>query len=541
MASELEFLKSMQQNKEIEWKQISLIGLFRSGTNYTRTLLELNYNVVINYNLWGWKHGLMPTFSDGSKINYDNDNILLIIKDPYSTLDSWFSYLLENGKNLRGSKESFGSFLRSPIYFFDEGNNSAPEYYFSNPIQMWISVVWNHVSFVEKMNGYIIQYESLLHNPEETLNKIANKFNLKKKVNEFILPKKITHNMPDKKKRTNETDYLTGENFAKKDYFLNKEYLKKFTEEDLIFFEKELNKEIWKKINKIIDTYNIKFSFSQEKTLYYSSFFLENSISDKQLFEKFMENIKTRASTIIRLGDGEAKILAYPKYINRQILNKQLSIWFGNKEFSEEEILDIKENLIDSIRNSDFLGLPTNKRLLGSSDEKLTMDQKMCILLYHTLINDYNIDLSQKTIGSASIHMWLNQSGEINKIINDKSKILFIARTEKCAENLVLHKIITHYSFIPVPGESWSRESNISDHYPERYKELIDTIKNTKERFDIAVVGAGPLGKIYANELRKIGISTIDIGSLVDIWAKEIPKERKLLNNKLWFKTGKGS
>lgn len=244
------FLKSKEfQKGEKQMRDITIIGVFRTGTNYTRTLLEINYEVKAHFDKWGWKHGLIPTFTPSSNFKYSKDNILLIVKDPLSTLVSLFDYAKNTKKNIRANTESFKTFLKSPIYFFNETNNSiSPEYYFSNPIQMWNSVIWNHLSFTEKSKGLVIKYENILNYPEEEAKKISIKFDLEKKNKKFFLPDKITKNMNDKE-RISKTDYLTNNNFQKKDYFLNKNYLKSFDKNDLEFTYNELNHTLLKKLN----------------------------------------------------------------------------------------------------------------------------------------------------------------------------------------------------------------------------------------------------------------------------------------------------
>lgn len=222
-------------------KGISLIGCFRSGTNFTRTVLESNFNCIVSYNTWGWKHGLMPTYNKSSRIQYGDTSMVTVVKNPFSILDSWFKYISQRDKNLKGNKESLASFLRSPVYFYDEvENNIAPEYYFANPVQMWNSVVWNHTSFVEQMKGVCLTYESLLSTPDVILSDIASKFNLDKTSDELIIPELRVQNMGDGKSLQNR-NYLTKKKFDKSDYFLDKVFLSKFSDDDITFVKKELN------------------------------------------------------------------------------------------------------------------------------------------------------------------------------------------------------------------------------------------------------------------------------------------------------------
>jgi hypothetical protein len=69
-----------------------------------------------------------------------------------------------------------------------------------------------------------------------------------------------------------------------------------------------------------------------------------------------------------------------------------------------------------------------------------------------------------------------------------------------------------------IPGEHKFRESDSSyAHYPVIFNLTIDWISSCIEPGDLVYIGAGILGKIYCNEVKKIGGIAIDIGSVLDI------------------------
>lgn len=223
---------------------IILLSMFRVGSNYTRSLLEKNYNVVVYYNSVGWKHGPVPTFASGSKLKYpdaDKFKYLVVVKDPYATFVSWFEYIKKNGNNFKADTSSFSKFLRSPIIFYNEPQPNSPEYYFSSPVHMWNSMVWNHCSFSDKNNGYVIKYEDLLSNPEAASANIAEHFGLSQVTERFEVIERRVKNMGDSKIKRDEEGSVTKKEFNKKEYFINKEYLVEYSRADLDFVRKNLS------------------------------------------------------------------------------------------------------------------------------------------------------------------------------------------------------------------------------------------------------------------------------------------------------------
>jgi len=226
---------------------VNLIGLFRSGTNYARTILEWNYDVTVNYDAYGWKHALVPTFSNASRLTYPDGKLLVVVKNPYSVLLSWYKYAVNNGRNIRGDTRSFSSFLRNRIYFRDDFNKSlAPEYYFPDPVQMWNSVVWNHLSVAEQTGGFVVEYEDLLRSPEETSSIIAHHLGLSRKGAEFICPRNIVRNMGDGLSRDNRSRYITKKEFDSS-YYLDREYVREYSEDDLTFVTQSLDADVIKR------------------------------------------------------------------------------------------------------------------------------------------------------------------------------------------------------------------------------------------------------------------------------------------------------
>jgi hypothetical protein len=199
---------------------------------------------MVNYDGFGWKHAVVPTFSNASRLSYPDGKVLVVVKNPYSVLPSWYKYAVDNGRNIKGDTRSFSDFIRNKVYFRDDTNKSlAPEYYFPNPVQMWNSVVWNHCSVAEQTGGYILEYEDLLRGPEETVRKVAKSLRLSRKSDEFIHPRNIVRKMGDRGSRDERSRYVTRKKFDGS-YYLDREYIREYSEDDLLFVTRSLDTDV---------------------------------------------------------------------------------------------------------------------------------------------------------------------------------------------------------------------------------------------------------------------------------------------------------
>lgn len=225
-------------------RTVNLIGLFRSGTNYARAILEWNYDVRIMFDGYGWKHAMVPTFSNFSELGYPDGKLLVIVRNPYSTLLSWYQYATSNGRNLKAETGSFSSFIRSRICFRDDSNKAlAPEYLFVNPVEMWNSVVWNHLSVARQTGGFVVEYDELLRSPEATCDRIAGHLGLARKTTDFVVPENVLRNMNDRRKPKLKSRYLTRKPFDAS-YELESEYVREYSDADLAFVTRALDPDV---------------------------------------------------------------------------------------------------------------------------------------------------------------------------------------------------------------------------------------------------------------------------------------------------------
>jgi len=65
-------------------------------------------------------------------------------------------------------------------------------------------------------------------------------------------------------------------------------------------------------------------------------------------------------------------------------------------------------------------------------------------------------------------------------------------------------------------------------HYDECYKKITKKIKRTANKYDLWLMGAGEIGRIYSGLIKQYGGRALDIGSVFDCWLDaDIPKRLK--------------
>lgn len=172
-----------------EVKYFKIYGQIRTGTNYISSIILNNFSdTIVFMNIGGWKHGklieipnvieLVDTVDINTKNNIEIDNtidlftnnkvnFLVIIKNPYM----WIY--------------SVSTIRKKEI---------TPEFVMEY-ITIWNDIYSNYKYYIENGKAYLVKYEILIEQPNETLDKIKNNFNLTKKNLEYIFEnKKLSKN-----------------------------------------------------------------------------------------------------------------------------------------------------------------------------------------------------------------------------------------------------------------------------------------------------------------------------------------------------------
>ena len=233
--------------------KVKVYGERNCGTNYLIQLLKLNFNDYVYdwdgidhplfykfeflkdlqflfsswYNL-GWKHkAVNQNIFFSSFIDRSDLRIVCIIKNPYAFLLS----LYKRPYHYKGEiPETFTEFISSTWELRRRDNLSVRE--LDSPIQLWNKKVDSYLQLKNEYKDkvFLIKYESLLENPNETLEKISKALGLSK----FPEFKNIISST-----KGDDMSYLEYKN-----YYLNKEWMADLSSIDLELINKGLDKQL---------------------------------------------------------------------------------------------------------------------------------------------------------------------------------------------------------------------------------------------------------------------------------------------------------
>lgn len=231
-------------------KKIALVGGFRSGTNYTRTIMEWNYECEMVYNAYGWKHGYIPIVSEGSPVARRTEPVVFVTKNPFSSIRSLYKYYKSVGRNVIADV-GWKRFLRGRFITYDYFLPKSPQYRYSNVVDYWNSMNWNYSSLgVNDSISVHVAYEEMLRKPLLASNAVAKTLGLSERYRskkQFLVPEMVTKNMNDSE-RPNANIYVTDKRFNRLSYG-DEAVFKVFDREDIEFILAHLDLELVDRLN----------------------------------------------------------------------------------------------------------------------------------------------------------------------------------------------------------------------------------------------------------------------------------------------------
>jgi hypothetical protein len=256
------------------------------------------------------------------------------------------------------------------------------------------------------------------------------------------------------------------------------------------------------------------------------------------LLEKLLEaRAKKEPFSMVRLGDGEGRILGYPLYYNdKEIINQVLTYQFGKNvvsllkdKYAEEHIfhgvMNIKYGLIKAVSNSDILGVPSwlHFRVINESNQNAMVAQALCFT------ETKQVTKNKANIFDHYIFRQFQQDGFFYQLLKELDFLGVVSHTDISPilkekfniESVCNYKIPGHQTYM----------QDIEPQYPNIYKKIIKDLV-VPYQGAIFLVAAGYLGKIYCDEIKNKGGMAIDIGAIFDAWTG-IGRDNETKNNHL--------
>lgn len=238
-------------------------------------------------------------------------------------------------------------------------------------------------------------------------------------------------------------------------------------------------------------------------------------ITPSQLHETITKTIaRGKASSFLRIGDGEYDILRYPANTSRERCLERIGRWFDVSEFTNDTIAQIQRVMLNAYTDCDYLGIPSayvcaHWGLYGGFESWLTRSG----IVGNGKTFFYHDDLQM-----------FEPTGEFSKLVKGlpfvglitcrdvKSKIQEKFQIGKVEQWLVAGETFKYKPTVHVP-------SHTERHWPDAFFRFKVAISQRNCAGEVWLVGAGGLAKPYCQWIKESGGIAIDIGTLFDGWA----------------------
>lgn len=228
-------------------------------------------------------------------------------------------------------------------------------------------------------------------------------------------------------------------------------------------------------------------------------------ITKSESVERLHSAVRARIPfSLIRLGDGEGMLLGHRhRDLYKEDDAKEICKVFFGEPLDDESIDAINDDLVRAICNADLVGIPPPN------------SPKYRYANVSKLVNRIARD---STLSTSGIHRYLLDSGALENILTSVP-FLGVITCRDVSGFLKSKYDIGEVRQYWIPEEfKFAIEPPGINHYPDRFLELTELVK-VPFRGAVFFVGAGALGKVYCDIIKRKGGIAVDIGSIFDLWA----------------------
>lgn len=239
-----------------------------------------------------------------------------------------------------------------------------------------------------------------------------------------------------------------------------------------------------------------------------------------------------RGYSIIRLGDGEGRILAEEGFFSEndlihqtlnyhfgKVSNAQLKATYG-PSWIQESIRDLRRILAPAILNADQIGVPVAEYFSSAREKVVSGHFGYVAALLFGVSSRPNRSI-QSILGTNAFQLVATDGNFFPRLLRIPRNVSIVGpwnllpALEKAIPEMNYGDFIEvqqHFSFREEPG--WGQ-------FPIHWKITNAKIESMGDlRGRLFLVAAGLLGKHYCNKIKLQGGVALDIGSVLDSWAK---------------------
>lgn len=235
-------------------------------------------------------------------------------------------------------------------------------------------------------------------------------------------------------------------------------------------------------------------------------------LTTQEIYNEIIQSLASKTPfSIVRCGDGEAAILNGLR--DRLPANKRIRNHFGY-ELSEQDFQTFHQLLSQAFSRADIIGVPYGNYL--TSRNRFWYDG-VNILKETTYLQPNH------KFCSMNIHLDFLTEGWFDKILGFAKQVLLITPHILFDFLIQKHTNLTSVNQITIPYEhTYFSDRNqvlVEKHFPNRFQGVQSELTKNNLKGVLALVGAGPVGKIYCKLVKDQGGVAVDIGSVFDRWA----------------------
>jgi hypothetical protein len=228
--------------------------------------------------------------------------------------------------------------------------------------------------------------------------------------------------------------------------------------------------------------------------------------------------------SLVRIGDGEGNILgsldATHMMARQYSTQKILEMMFGKCDFPENQIFNMRKDMVSSVLSADVLGVSDYVRIerLKSLRESYQIHEDIrghmgsyeSIMQVSSIIGQF--DHRPSCLVSNYAHKQM--IGLLGDIIRYANKVTVIGPYD-LRQDIISAFVVKNVDCIIIPNQHSSNPSSGCNWFSHYSKILEDIVAEQKHLF---LVAAGILGKGLCHEIKMKNGVAIDFGSVIDVW-----------------------
>ena len=241
--------------------------------------------------------------------------------------------------------------------------------------------------------------------------------------------------------------------------------------------------------------------------------------ADPAYLDRLVERIREarrerRGFSMIRLGDGEGLFLCGRRpdlggaIANGAEIEARLAA--QGHRLNDPEHRDLRHQLAEAVARADWVGIPDLPQCLNGPVDLVSVASGLALLLQE---EQRRALMPRLAVGGWHAHNFLLQAGCYGRDPFDRVNVLI---APSLPANL---RGDPDLLWLPIPGEAGLRPDafGAESHYPRVYQKTLAAIDHLIQPGDLVLVGAGILGKIYCDAIRRRDGIAVDVGSVIDL------------------------